>query len=67
MKNSNHSQIQMSIVLSGNAILHEQFSIFRFNKIINEDFFMLEDENLNLDIATTIAFDHHLKKCYINI
>ena len=59
--------MQLNIALSGSTTSAELFSIFRFNKIITEEFFNLDDENLNLDIASTIAFDQYMKKCKLLI
>jgi hypothetical protein len=66
MKNINLSKMQLSLALSISSSPAEQFSIFRFNKIITEEFFNFDDENLNLDIASTIAFDQYMKKCKLN-
>ena len=58
--------MQLNLALLGSTTSAEQFSIYRFNKIITEEFFNFDDENLNLDIASTIAFDIYMKKCKKN-
>ena len=55
--------MQLSLASSENPNLTEEFSIYRLNKIITEEFFNQDDENPNLDIASTIAFDRFMKKC----
>ena len=59
--------MQFSLAMSGNTMMAEQFLLFRFNKIITEEFYNLDDENLNLDIASTLAFDQYMKICIFPI
>lgn len=65
MKNINQAKIQLNLAQKNSNTAAEQFSIFRFNKIITEEFYNYDDENLNLDIASSISFDQYMAKCIL--
>ena len=62
MQNTNLAKIQFNCLSNMTPTIAQEFCIYRYKKIINEEFFNFDDDNLNLDIASTIAFDQSFKK-----
>lgn len=67
MKNINQAKIQINSVTKGNLSLAEQFLLFRFNKIITEEFYSNNNDNLHLDIAASIKFEKVLFNCIFDL
>lgn len=59
--------MQLSLILSENLSLAEEFSIFRFDKLISDEIYNFNDEKSNNDISSTIAFDQYSQKCINHI
>jgi len=61
IKNANLSKIQVSYAESNNTNITQKFTIYRFNKIFEEEFFNFDEDSINIDIASIIAFDQLFK------
>ena len=67
IKNINLSKIQLIKAEANNITLTQQLIIFRLGKIFDEEFFYFDDDNINIEIASIIAFDQLLKSYKDNI
>jgi hypothetical protein len=61
MKNTNIAKLQLHMAKKFFPNLPQQFSIFRFKKFIEEEYYHMDDENMNLEIASTLAFEQFSK------
>ena len=60
IKNINLSKIQLLKAESNNTSITQELIMFRLMKIFDEEFFNFDDDNVNIEIASIIAFDQLL-------
>lgn len=61
LKNINLSRIQVLYAESITTNITQKFTIYRFYKIFDEEFCNFDEDNINIDIASIIAFDQLFK------
>ena len=66
-KNKNQSLQEFSIAAKYNPPFDEQFIIFRYKKIINEEEESKHQSEEALDVVSGIAYESHYKQCHSNI
>lgn len=59
MKKINVAKMQLLTAYFYNPSFTEQFSLYRLSKIIEEHYLHCDDENVNLDIASSIIFNQY--------
>jgi hypothetical protein len=67
MKNSHFAKLQLYLASELHPNVSQQFCIFRFKRLIEEEYYHVEDETTNIDILSTLTFEQFSKKIKENI